>query len=196
MIVPASMLYDQYQKYGDPAGKIMRMRKEGKIIPLTRGLYETDPEAPGQCLAGAIYGPSYLSFDYALSVYGLIPEAVYVYTSATFEKKKKKEYVNKFGRYLYRDVPSEVYPMGIVIKDEDNYSYLIATPEKSLCDKLYSMPPVTSVKDMKKMLFEDLRIDEDDFSRLNFDDILQIGNGYHSNNLKYLMKYLKGEKCK
>jgi len=196
MIVSASMLYDQYQKYGDPAGKIMRMRKEGKIIPLTRGLYETDPEAPGQCLAGAICGPSYLSFDYALSVYGLIPEAVYVYTSATFEKKKKKEYVNKFGRYLYRDVPSEVYPMGIVIKDEDKYSYLIATPEKSLCDKLYSMPPVTSVKDMKKMLFEDLRIDEDDFSRLNFDDILQIGNGYHSNNLKYLMKYLKGEKCK
>ena len=46
------------------------------------------------------------------------------------------------------------------------------------------------------MLFEDLRINEDDFSRLNFDDILQIGNGYHSNNLKYLMKYLKGEKCK
>ena len=191
MIVTASMLFDQYKDYGDPAGKIMRLRKEGKIIPLTRGLYETDPKAPGQCLAGAIYGPSYLSFDYALSVYGLIPEAVYAYTSATFEKKKKKEYVNQFGRYRYRDVPSEVYPFGIVIREEGGYSYLIATPEKALCDKLYSMSPVTSVKDIGLMLFEDLRIDEDGFSRLNAEDILQIGEGYHCNNLYYLMKYLK-----
>ena len=190
MIVTASMLFDQYRDYGDPAGKIMRLRKEGKIIPLTRGLYETDPKAPGQCLAGAIYGPSYLSFDYALSVYGLIPEAVYAYTSATFEKKKKKEYVNQFGRYLYRDVPSEVYPFGIVIREEGGYSYLMATPEKALCDKLYSMSPVASVKDIGLMLFEDLRIDEDGFSRLNAEDILQIGDGYHCNNLKYLMKYL------
>ena len=190
MIVTVSMLFDQYKEYGDPAGKIMRLRKEGKIIPLTRGLYETDPKAPGQCLAGAIYGPSYLSFDYALSVYGLIPEAVYAYTSATFEKKKKKEYVNQFGRYLYRDVPSAVYPFGIVIREEGGYSYLMATPEKALCDKLYSMSPVASVKDIGLMLFEDLRIDEDGFSRLNAEDILQIGDGYHCNNLKYLMKYL------
>ena len=126
-----------------------------------------------------------------LSVYGLIPEAVYAYTSATFEKKKKKEYVNQFGRYLYRDVPSAVYPFGIVIREEGGYSYLIATPEKALCDKLYSMSPVTSVKDIGLMLFEDLRIDEDGFSRLNAEDILQIGEGYHCNNLKYLMKYLK-----
>ena len=191
MIVTASMLFDQYKEYGDPAGKIMRLRKEGKIVHLLRGLYETDPKTPGQCLAGAIFGPSYLSFDYALSVYGLIPEAVYAYTSATFEKKKKKEYVNQFGRYLYRDVPSAVYPLGIEIREEGGYSYLIATPEKALCDKLYSMPPVTSVKDIGLMLFDDLRIDEDGFSKLNPEDILQIGEGYHCNNLNYLMKYLK-----
>ena len=190
MIVTSSMLVDQFRDYGDPAGKIMRMRKEGKIIPMTRGLYETDPNAPGQCLAGAIYGPSYLSFDYALSVYGLIPEAVYAYTSATFGKKKKKEYVNKFGRYLYRDVPPAVYSMGIVIRDEGGYSYLIASPEKALCDKLYAMPPVTSLKDIELMLFEDLRIDEEEFFKLNAEDILQVGERYHCNNLKYLMKYL------
>ena len=190
MIVTASMLIDQYKDYGDPAGKIMRLRKEGKIVPLTRGLYETDPNAPAQCLAGAIYGPSYLSFDYALSVYGLIPEAVYAYTSATFEKKKKKEYVNQFGRYLYRDVPSAAYPWGIKIMVEGEYSYLIASPEKALCDKLYSMPPVASVKDIGLMLFDDLRIDEDEFSKLNAEDILQVGERYRCNNLKYLMKYL------
>lgn len=191
MIVSSSMLSDQLREYGDPAGKIMRMRNEGKIIPLVRGLYETDRNAPGQCLAGAIYGPSYLSFDYALSVYGLIPEAVYTYTSATFGKKKRKEYVNEFGRYSYRDIPSDAYPLEIVIKDEGGYSYLMATQEKALCDKLYSMPAVASVKGLEQMLFEDLRIDEEGFSKLNKESIFQIGDRYHCNNLNYFIRYLK-----
>ena len=70
------------------------------------------------------------------------------------------------------------------------YSYLIAIPEKALCDKLYSMPPVTSVKGIEQMLFEDLRIDEEEFSRLNAEDLRLLGERYHCNNLKYLMKYL------
>jgi hypothetical protein len=148
----------------------------------------------GHCLAGAIFGPSYLSFDYALSVYGLIPEAVYAFTSATFSKKKAKECDNIFGHFSYQDVPSEAYPLGIVIKEENGYIYQIAAPEKALCDKLYIMPPVTSQRDIEKMLFDDLRIDTTEFDRLNFDDILQIGDKYHCNNLKYLMKYLRRNK--
>ena len=81
MILTTSMLTEQLHKYSDPAGKILRMKKDGKIFQLTRGLYETDRNVQGHCLAGAIFGPSYLSFDYALSVYGLIPEAVYAFTS-------------------------------------------------------------------------------------------------------------------
>ncbi len=191
MILTTSMLMERLNKYSDPAGKILRMKNDGKIIQLTRGIYETDKNVQGYCLAGAIFGPSYLSFDYALSSYGLIPEAVYAYTSATFSKKKAKEYDNLFGHFTYRDVPSDVYPFGIVIKEENGYVYQIATPEKALCDKLYTMPPVTSQKDIEKMLFDDLRIDTAEFSKLIVDDIMQIGDKYHCNNLKYLMKYLR-----
>ena len=53
------------------------------------------------------------------------------------------------------------------------------------------MISLSDLKDIGLMLFEDLRIDEDGFSRLNAEDILQIGEGYHCNNLYYLMKYLK-----
>jgi len=35
-----------------------------------------------------LYTPSYVSFDYALSYYGLIPERVYEVTSATLHAKK------------------------------------------------------------------------------------------------------------
>ncbi len=191
MILTTSMLIDQLKDFSDPSGKIMRMKANGELFQLTRGFYETDGTVPGYCLAGVIFGPSYLSFDYALSVYGLIPETVYTYTSATFDKKKAKKLSNHFGRFTYRDVPSGVYPFGIVIREENGYIYQIASPEKALCDKLYTMPPVTSRRDIEKMLFEDLRIDTSEFTKLDFNGILQIGDMYHSNNLKYLQKYLR-----
>lgn len=56
-------------------------------------MYETDSNTPGYLLAGSIYGPSYLSFDFALAYYDLIPERVVNYTSATFGKKKKKNFI-------------------------------------------------------------------------------------------------------
>lgn len=191
MVVTTSMLIGQYGNYRNPKSKIRRLVDNGELFPLTRGIYETNKDAKGHYLAGAIYGPSYLSFDYALSVYDLIPEAVYEYTSATFEKKKKKLYENLFGRFSYRDVPSDVFPFGILIREENGYAYRIATAEKALCDKLYIMPPVTSQRDIEEMLFEDLRIDEYEFAKLDRNFILKTGEKYHCNNLKCLMKYMQ-----
>ena len=51
---------------------------------------ETDSTVSGHLLAASIYGPSYLSFEFALSWHGLIPEAVYNCTAATFGKKKRR----------------------------------------------------------------------------------------------------------
>ena len=195
MIVTTAMLRDQWKDYGDPAGKISRMKQSGELLQLTRGVYETDPNAPGHCLAGAILGPSYLSFDYALSWYGLIPEAVRVYTSATFAKRKAKEFRNAFGLYADRDVPREAYPYGIRMVREQEYVFQIAAPEKALCDKLYTMPPVTSQREIQRMLFENLRIDREQFEGLDADGLLQISGLYHCNNLKYLMKLLRRDRA-
>ena len=35
--------------------------------------------------------------------------------------------------------------------------------EKALCDKLYTISPVGSVKAMQALLFDDLRVDESDY---------------------------------
>lgn len=193
MIITTQMLLEQYHNYVNPQAKIRRLVDNGELFPLTRGLYETQKNTPGYCLAGAIFGPSYLSFDYALAYYGLIPEAVYAFTSATFDKKKEKGCENYFGRFSYRDVPSEAYPFGIDIREESGYTYQMAVPEKALCDKLYTMPPVTSQRRIEQMLFEDLRIDSAAFETLDRDAILQIGGKYHCNNIKYLIKYLRRE---
>lgn len=79
------------KNYSDVMGKISRDLRDEKIIQLKRGLYESDKDTPGYYLASYIYGPSYLSFDYVLSISGLIPEGIYkTYMSATFKKNKRK----------------------------------------------------------------------------------------------------------
>ena len=192
MIVSFGLLAQKFQDYTDVKGKIRREVQSGRLVQVARGLYETDARVDGKYLAGAIYGPSYLSFDYALSVHALISEAVYnTHTSATFRKGKTKHYENAFGTFLYRDVPAAVYPLGVEIKMERGYSYQIASPEKAVCDKLYSLSPVYSVKALKKLLFDDLRIDESAFFALRKEDILQLAPLYRATNLKLLAKLIE-----
>ena len=97
MIKTTNMLLEELRDYANPKAKLSRMVKQGQCFPVTRGVYETDRNVPAYLLAGSIYGPSYISFEYALSYYGMIPEAVYTVTCATFEKKKKKKYETIFG---------------------------------------------------------------------------------------------------
>jgi hypothetical protein len=194
MVITTTMLKEKYKDYVDYKGKIKREVNKGELIPIVRGIYETDPNIPGSKLAQFIYGPSYLSFDYALYFYGLIPETVYnTFTCATYNKKKIKKYTNKFGTYIYRDIPKEVYYLGVVLNVEKYYSYQLATAEKALCDKLYTISPVKSVKELKELLFEDLRIDEAKFNDLNKEDLLELAPLYKRGNLNLLIKLLKGE---
>lgn len=188
MIVTYEVLKQIYQNYKAVDMKIKRMSDSKQIVKLTKNLYETKVSTAGYLVANAIYSPSYLSFDYALAYYGLIPEAVYVYTSATFKKKKKKQYTNDLGTFTYRDVPPAVYPYGIQIIDEGEYCYTIATPEKAICDKLYTLKPVKNKKEMYRLLFHDLRIDMDLFKKLDFDDLNILCDIYSCTNMKILKK--------
>ena len=148
MIVTNDIIKEKLKEYSNKNTKISREIKNGNLIKIINGLYETDLSVEGYLLAGSIYGPSYLSFDFALYYYGLIPEKVTAFTSATCGKKKKKIYHNQFGTYLYRDVPIKVYPLGIKLMEENNYTYQIATPEKALCDKLYTLHPIKNMKEL------------------------------------------------
>ena len=182
----------KFRDYTDIKGKIRRELQSGKLIQVIRGLYETDADVSGKYLAGRIFGPSYLSFDYALALYSLIPEAVYrTYTSATFQKRKSKQYQNHFGVFTYRDIPSEVYPLGILLHEENGYSYQIATPEKALCDKLYTLPPAKNLSELHALLFDDLRIDEQEFWKLNMNSLNELAPLYHASNLNLLSKLIR-----
>ncbi len=171
--------------------KLSREVKKGNLIRIINGLYETNPNTPGYLLATSIYGPSYISFEYALSSYGLIPERVETITCATFSKKKNKIFHTPFGTFTYKDIPSLAYPKEIILKTESDYSYQIATPEKAICDKLYTLHPLKNYANLEQMLFQDLRIDEEKFTQLNPKIIEQLSTLYHSSNINLLANYLK-----
>lgn len=191
MLLTNCIIKSNLKEYSNKNTKICRKVKNGNLIKIINGLYETDPNVNGYLLAGSIYGPSYLSFDFALAYYELIPEKVKAFTSATCDKRKKKRYDNQFGTYLYRDVPTEVYPLGVNIIKEGEYAYQIATPEKALCDKLYTLVPIKNMTELENVLFNDLRIDKNEFYKLSIYDVKEISNYYHSTNVDLLYRYMR-----
>ena len=194
------MIYDfqslriKYKGYSNIYQKINNECKKGILVKIKRGLYTDDLYNDKEVIANICYNPSYISFEYALSYYGVIPEFVSTFTSATFGKKNNKIYHMKDCTFDYKNVPDEVFPMGILImKNSKDISYKIASKEKALCDLLYSKYPVRSIKDLKTLLFEDMRIDENEFLKMNFEFIKEIAPLYHSNSLNVLKKYLNKE---
>lgn len=190
MIITHNIQKNTYNNYANKNTKLGRDVKNEKIFKIKRGIYETNPNVSLHYLSSILYGPSYISFDYALAYYGLIPERVYTVTCATLNKKKKKTISTQFGTITYRDVPTSVYPFEVKLIEENGYVFHIATKEKALCDKLYTLPPVKNINEMKMLLFSDLRIDEDELEMLDLKVISKLSILYHSTNVTMLFKLL------
>ena len=191
MVKTTAMLLQELTDYANPAAKIRRMSQSGQLVPIIKGIYETDSTTPGHYLSGVIYGPSYLSFEFALAFYNLIPEAVYTYTSATCGKGRKKQYHTAFGTFVYRDVPVTAFPYGTTLHEENGYSYILASPEKAICDLLYTRSPCGSRKEMRQLLFDDLRMDESAFRDANWDEMMELAELYRTSNHRLLISMVK-----
>jgi len=193
MIVTTSMLKEHYNSYANPLDKIKRDAKSGVIFRINRGVYETDSNVDPYLLAASILSPSYLSFDFALSYYGLIPEKVVSITSASLNVRKNKTFINAFGRFEFSDIPSEVFSEGITYIENGSYTVKIATKEKAICDSLYKWRVVKNVAQLKELLFTDKRIDEMVFSTCDFELMSRLAALYHKTNLNLLIKLIRKE---
>ncbi len=77
-IFDSSVLMYCMRKYKKPRDKITKLLRSKAIIRIKRGLYAFGPDYQRTYLsqeiaANVIYSPSYISLEYALSKYGLIP---------------------------------------------------------------------------------------------------------------------------
>jgi len=138
-------------------------------------------------LANLIYGPSYVSLDYALDYHGFIPERSEALTSVTIGRSRK--FHTPVGLFIYRRIPIRAYDGGMVLVEEDyGQAFLIASAEKALADKVISERGVslTSAAEMRRFLTEDLRVDISKVQSLSAERIDEYAGRYRSRKLKHL----------
>ena len=175
--------------YRYPRNKITKLLTSGELISLKRGFYVLADhyKVPlvKKAVANLLYGPSYISTDYALSYYGLIPERAINITSVT--TSRRKIYQTPIGLFIYQQLKSEYYALGYEIRQEDGVTFLLATPEKALCDKLYLLPAQKGLKELKKLLYEDLRVSPDRIKELQMERLKEYSIAANSKNLDLLL---------
>lgn len=176
--------------YKNPRVKINDLLKKGAIIRVKKGLYVFGTELAREpyskeTLANLIYGPSYISLQYALSFYGLIPERIETVTSVT--DKRKKRFDTPIGIFSYRYINPSLYPYGITLHETDaRHAFLIAAKEKALADVLYFSAKFADQEQLEHFLFQDQRLDKDDIRAFDLRIVNKLAVLYgHNVNLFY-----------
>lgn len=175
-------LMSELSSYSNPRNKITQLLRDGTIIRIKKGLYvfgEAERRRPfsRELLANLIYGPSFISLDFALFRSGLIPERPSVITSVT--PKRSKQFETPVGRFSYRQTPIMSFEIGMTRNEQDDVAYLIAGPERALSDKLREVRGhrVRTQHELGSLLFEDLRIEPSEFSKMDPEIIEAVGKG-------------------
>ena len=149
--------------------KVSALERTGKLIRLKRGLYIMNPSWSGKrinmnLVANHLYTPSYVSMHYALRWYGLIPEQVFLVQSMSLKHTRKFE--NSLGTFVYTQVDRDYFHIGLRQEQTEDASFIIASPEKALCDLIASTAGLNLryLGETQAFLEEDLRLDMDAFS--------------------------------
>ena len=177
--------------YAKPRDRISGLLADGSLIRLRKGLYvfsERYRRTPLslEYLANLIYGPSYVSLDYALSHYGLVPERVENVTSITTGESRR--FNTPLGDFTYRTLSPGRYAPGFRWAGEGDIHYLMASPEKALVDKVWTDKRFSpaNLKDFEAYLFEDLRLDEERATALDRELLASICRAFSSRKIDML----------
>lgn len=172
--VSAATLALEFPDIRKSAQKLGLLERNKDIIRLRRDLYVCSEKVSGKVLsleliANRLLNPSYVSMSTALRYYGLIPEYVYLIQSVTI--KESREYETPVGRFVFTHIKRDAFNIGISNIEENGYSFLIASPEKALCDLIANTPSLQLRyrKDALLYLERDIRLDMDTFFRFNPD---------------------------
>lgn len=190
-------LLDAIQGYAQPRMKISSLLAKGIIVRVKKGLYifgESLRRRPfcRELLANLIYGPSYVSLEYALHYYGLTPERVETVTSVTCGRSRTFE--TPVGAFTYRMIPLEAFRTGMDRVELDaGRSFLIAIPEKALADRIVAErgAGITTQKELHSFMLTSLRIDPSALRNLDPGRLVEIAGHYRSRRVRLLADLLK-----
>lgn len=145
--------------------KLSQLIQTDYLLRLKNGLYTTrlytifHKDFFSEYIANIIYYPSYLSLEYVLQKEGLIPEAVYQYTSIS--AKAPRTYQNQIGIFTYKKIKNSLFTGYTEVIFHEQYRIKIATKAKALFDYLY-LKPIQSIGSLQ--LIDDMRIQWENFS--------------------------------
>jgi len=141
--------------------RLSEWQKKGYIKKIVKGYYLFSDIEMNEgllfAIANKIYKPSYISFETAMSHYRLIPESIYMITSAS--TKRTSLFETPLARFSYRTIKPALF---------FGYSLLpggikIAFMEKAILDYFYINPALRTEDD-----FASLRINREEMlSRFN-----------------------------
>ena len=204
-------LMDQLQDYASPRSKLTTMIQSGNLLRIRRGLYVPGHQTQSagfrpnrvaeesavfasfslKTLANKIYGPSYISFEFALSFYGLIPERVATVTSAVYNKNKDKLFETPVGTFLYRYTHPLPYHWEVRRQQDGGAPYLIASPEKAVCDTVSKFKSVADIAALRERLVDDMRIDMSELASLDINIIRRLAGLYKQKHIDWLVDIIK-----
>jgi hypothetical protein len=146
-------------------------------------------------MIGYYFNPfSYLSFEFVLSGFALIPEGVFHYTFATLGGDKTPNYYElktKHGLLIYQTIPKSAFFVGLEFIESFGKRIFTATKEKAFLDYIYvSTNNFKETTDFDRF-FDNYRIDWDEFMLLDFKKLEEYGQLYHSKKIDLFIEYLK-----
>lgn len=177
--------------------KVRNLELGNNIIRLKKGLYVVNPNVSGvalstELIANHIYAPSYISMLSALRYYGLIPETVYTTQSMTI--KHSRSFDTPLGRFEYTFINRDAFHIGVTTINKQTYAFLMATPEKALCDLIANSPKVNLryIRDVEAYLEDDIRMDIEALRKMDisiFERYIQVGK--KAGSIQTLINYLR-----
>lgn len=180
-----------FKDYKQPHHKIKHLADKGELLPIKQGLYVLGEPYQRiysrEVLSGMIYGPSAISFEFALSHYGLIPERVKSVTCICF--KRNKSFNTPIGKFTYKYIAKDIYPLRMAYHQTELGNYFIASPEKAICDMAY-FEKINSIKEARQYLLDDLRIYENEIENLDSAHLAELARYYKRQSVKNIVDAL------
>ena len=158
--------------------QLYQWKRSGKIATLRRGLYYF-PDTPPllEEIVRTLYAPAYISLEYALNAYGLIPDVPFAVTLVT--PKAGRTFETVLGRFLYQTIKKEAF-LGYDPKT------LWGRKEKALVDTLYlklaRLDPNQEVASLLRL---------QNLGEINFRKALALAKYFGSKKLKQVLLRLK-----
>lgn len=175
-----------------PAHLLSRMVNNHELIRLRRGLYANAQSIDPFFAANRLVENSYVSFETALSHYGMIPERVETTMSVCLSRPLR--FSTEVGEFQYITQTHEIFSSSHTLEFREGYSIRIATREKALLDTISRMRiKATNMteEDARRFVNEGLRVEEETARSLSIRELRRLSPLYSSRAVHLFVESMK-----